>query len=857
MTHSPRVLGCLFVLLISPLNAQELPLVDAAHWPADGLRLTSFTAQPADDAATNATRKLNFLDHALPCDVDAEDLDALGTYGDSLLAANRDLLGLAQTGAGRIVRTAMNKADFVTCANYEQRARLADGSEVPVINTSVGLRWAHSGAEIDSARLVQVVAITYRDVDGLSPARIERGEIEGLARRLEVPVTVQMDESAPNDPRFPPAPRTQKLIDITGLLHPERIDVLRLGVLALQGHAPRLVWELGVEGPLEGVVKQYFDFKALEMRLTTVRGSYALYVDAHDGSVVQCVEAMAHAQTPGYTAVGTGQVFDPNPIEMGGAVGSYPYAPYYGPPIQVSLYELADANTPNDGYLRNRYVQAHDTQALGDIYCPAGTPQGPSNPPGCVGLQVNYFAAPFPTNYLMAQVTPFHAISRRGTFADAIGFPSALPASIWVECLDSTHFSSSYDPSTTRISLNSSLPESYDGDVNVHEYGHAIHHIIGIATQSPGYLNYPFHITGTFGSGAMNEGGSDYQAVSFFNELELGEWVGQYPNGYLRRLATSRNVVDNWVQEIHSDGVIWGTALYRLRNILGKGVVDRLVLEFPYHILPTDNIQQGFDALRVAAQVLSPGSGGLSIYDEQLRTVFSLAKIRGSAPVYDWQARVGQGLAYVTPRPYPDTYTHTEVFNIPGAANVRLLFDPYTGVNESDTLRVLNAQDQVVASYSNFDARGVTVTVPGDTAKVQLNSATDSLGGSGFGVVFARAFDPNVPNQFPVIVARISELSPGHHDPLVVEIDLARSRDPDGQIVAWSVLPQPGSKETLEVQMDPLAKRFVPKITHVFNRDGAFPILKSTTFKIRIALTDDLGGTSVLTVPITVDPYQP
>lgn len=855
MAHRPHALLGFAFLLVSPLGAQGLRAVDVAQWHAGDLRLTTFKAQMAEDSETNAVRKLNFLDHALPCEVDSEDLEALGVYGDALLVANRDLLGLARSGAGRIVRTAVNKADFLTCANYEQRARLSDGSEVPVIGTSVGLRWAHHGWQDDQPRLVQVVAITYREVDGLAPARIEREEIESLAHKLEVPVTVQMDESAPIDPRFPPPANrpAPKHIEIMGLLHPERIDVRRLGVLASSGQALRLVWELAVDGPLEGVVKQYFDFKAQEMRLTTVRGSYALYVDAHDGSVVQCVEAMAHAQTPGYTAVGTGEVFDPNPVEMGGALFQLPT------PFPVPLYELADANTPNDGYLRSTYVQAHDTLQLGDVHCPAGNLQGPSNPPGCTGLQFNYFESAFPFNYLMAQVVPFHAISRKSVLCKSIGFQLALPPSIWVECLDNTHPFSCYTHSSRTIYLLSSLPESFDGDLDLHEHGHAIHHNIGIATQSPGTLNYPFNNGALTGSGAMDEGSSDYHGASFYDDLELAEWAGVgTPTGYIRRLATSRNVVDNWINGNHTDGVIWGTALYRLRNVLGKGVVDRLVLEFPYHILPTDNIQQGFDALRVAAQVLYPGSAGLSIYDEDLRTVFSLAKINGSAPVYNWQARVGNGLAYVTPRPYPDTYSHTEVFSIPGAPNVRLLFDPYTGVNENDKLLVLNGLDQVVAAYHNFDARGVTVTVPGDTAKVQLVSATDNLGGSGFGVVFARAYDPSIPHRRTVIVPQITVLAPNHRDPLVVEIDLSRYvGHPSGRIVAWSVLPQTGSKETMEVQMDPLVANFTPKITHVFNRNGAFPILASTVFKIRIALTDDLGYTSVLSVPITVDPYQP
>ncbi len=102
-------------------------------------------------------------------------------------------------------------------------------------------------------------------------------------------------------------------------------------------------------------------------------------------------------------------------------------------------------------------------------------------------------------------------------------------------------------------------------DVIYHEYTHAvIDHIRPLAYREE--------------SGAMHEGTADYFSCSILNDPIIGEWVVSNPQGF-RNLDNRLRYPDDYVGQVHSDGRIYGGALWDLRKLLGQNIADRIIFE--------------------------------------------------------------------------------------------------------------------------------------------------------------------------------------------------------------------------------------------------------------------------------------
>lgn len=87
-------------------------------------------------------------------------------------------------------------------------------------------------------------------------------------------------------------------------------------------------------------------------------------------------------------------------------------------------------------------------------------------------------------------------------------------------------------------------------DIVYHEYGHGIHHFI--------------IETGSF-DGTVSEGSADFVSATIWDDpiMAPGAW-GQ--GTYIRELDTDKVYPDDLVGEVHADGLIWGSALWDLRD---------------------------------------------------------------------------------------------------------------------------------------------------------------------------------------------------------------------------------------------------------------------------------------------------
>ena len=127
------------------------------------------------------------------------------------------------------------------------------------------------------------------------------------------------------------------------------------------------------------------------------------------------------------------------------------------------------------------------------------------------------------------------------------------------------------------------VDDAEDGEVILHEYGHAIH------------FSQDFQFS-TEEAGAISEGFGDYWAVTVSEvvrqSLELpasadpacvADWdatsyTAKEPH-CLRRLDADLTYPDDLVGEVHADGRIWSHALWDIRNAIGNMKADTAILE--------------------------------------------------------------------------------------------------------------------------------------------------------------------------------------------------------------------------------------------------------------------------------------
>src|SRR5262249_48806712 len=108
-----------------------------------------------------------------------------------------------------------------------------------------------------------------------------------------------------------------------------------------------------------------------------------------------------------------------------------------------------------------------------------------------------------------------------------------------------------------------------DGEVMVHEYGHAIQNdqVPGWGTMNP--------VTNRFETGAMGEGFGDALACIFFSDHGGGyhrevfePWIFGDVGG-LRRVDGTKVYPVDWQSEVHADGEIWSAALWNIFRTSG------------------------------------------------------------------------------------------------------------------------------------------------------------------------------------------------------------------------------------------------------------------------------------------------
>jgi len=308
---------------------------------------------------------------------------------------------------------------------------------------------------------------------------------------------------------------------------------------------------------------------------------------------------------------GKGKVFDPNPIQRTGNTK-------LRQPFEMGLPADADADSAELTAARSFVpVKGLDSTALSEtrlsgpwvnILGIAGyvDPQGGENPTFDITRGDPRFEG------LMA----YAHLDRYQRYLQALGFKGSKGVNAEsqeviaapVEGFDNSF----YQPGNDVMLLGAGgVDDGEDAEVIVHEYGHAIQD-----AQVPGWGN-------TEEGGAMGEGFGDFHAGNFYARtnprgekfnLCLMEWDStSYAKGdptCIRRMDSTKTYPASVKHEVHDDGEMWSTFLWRVRSHLRGTAVQKsdaaitLVLASQELLTPNANFDDAVAALRTAARAL-------------------------------------------------------------------------------------------------------------------------------------------------------------------------------------------------------------------------------------------------------------
>jgi hypothetical protein len=205
----------------------------------------------------------------------------------------------------------------------------------------------------------------------------------------------------------------------------------------------------------------------------------------------------------------------------------------------------------------------------------------------------------------------FH-IDRVRRYLGDLGFGDVLNRAVEVNVDATQDEGSQYDPITKSILFASGgVPDAEDGEIIVHEYGHAIQD-----DQVPGFGQ-------TAESKAMGEGFGDFLSASFFADAkspEMQPMVGTWdaagypkPKPFLRRVDSTKKYPKDIKHNIYSDSAIWSASLWQMRERLGRATAERLVVAHHHLLSAAATFEDAANALLTVDKELTGGANATVI----------------------------------------------------------------------------------------------------------------------------------------------------------------------------------------------------------------------------------------------------
>jgi hypothetical protein len=159
------------------------------------------------------------------------------------------------------------------------------------------------------------------------------------------------------------------------------------------------------------------------------------------------------------------------------------------------------------------------------------------------------------------------------------------------------------------------VDDAEDGEVIVHEYGHAVHD-----AQVPGFGS-------SEEAGSIGEAWGDYLAVSVglavagapakgvpaacVMDWDATSYTSTVPH-CLRRVDTNLTVA-NKTGEVHHDGMIWSRALWDIRSGLGDYKANRVIIDAQFDFAPDTSFAAAANATIAKAQTMYGSSAASTV----------------------------------------------------------------------------------------------------------------------------------------------------------------------------------------------------------------------------------------------------
>jgi hypothetical protein len=488
----------------------------------------------------------------------------------SLLTSPAD----AATWRGKVAGDARAPEAAARALVAREAARLGlgagDQAEPVARRTSPSGTWVRLGRWRDGVRVEGGDVVVHQTRDG----RLD------LARTRDVPPPARA--AAQRRSRIAPAAAerlARAAVPLGGAVRTDRLELVYFPI----GDELRLAWDVLLSAD-EPVARR------------------RVVVDAHTGEVLRAADLIRNV-------TGSGQVFTPNPVvtlqdnsllDGGDADAAVPPAAY-------DLVGLQGLDPASGGLFRltGPYVRAIDLES------PIGAP--PAEP-----------TADFVytrSNPAFEWVMVYHHIDGVQRWIQSLGFTNVANRRVDVDAHglggdDNAHYVPDGFGAGYIAMGDGGVDDGEDGDVIVHEYGHAVQD-----DQCPNcfYANE---------SGAMGEGFSDFLAVAYFlsasggfQDACLGDWdavsYADESPPCLRRVDGSKRYPDDVIFHVHADGEIWSGLLWDVVLELSGGpsptpvardTVVALVLE-SHFLVPSDpSFIEGAQALLDADQMLFAGA---------------------------------------------------------------------------------------------------------------------------------------------------------------------------------------------------------------------------------------------------------
>ena len=349
---------------------------------------------------------------------------------------------------------------------------------------------------------------------------------------------------------------------------------------------------------------------ATSRRLRMTRTTSALAGTAVLAAALVAATAQpAAAGKPGSgSTTGTGRVFMVNPVQSSGnqTLTDMKDSDAAVPSSQYATVQLR--NLDGSGYLRGKWA---------NVQSATGTPAFSTTNTFDYTRHDDQFE----------QVMGYFWVNQAQEYLQSLGFGSTLPGivhesfSVKVDQYGGDNSYQTDKPYRIRLGKGG-VDDAEDGEVIVHEYGHAVH-----ASQVPGY-------GASLDAGSIGEAFGDYLGVTVglaaatqygwpvkADEACVADWdstsyTSTAPH-CLRRLDTDSTVADR-IGEVHADGEIWSRALWDIRNAyvgLGKTTAawDTTLIDSQFGYAPDTSFSAAAKATYQTALARDGAAAGVAV----------------------------------------------------------------------------------------------------------------------------------------------------------------------------------------------------------------------------------------------------